>query len=829
VTVVADAAAPESVAKIAALQADARALAEVQRDLTRAARLVTLFYERPPVARPLERARRQLGAISSGDAPHPKAAEWFLDNYYLIRRVARQVEEELPRGFVRHLPQLASGPSKGRPRVDALARALVAKSAVLDLAVLRRFVDAYQQVSPLTIAELWALPTMLRATVLRHLLRFLNELHVPVHGSDLKIFHLFADHDDEPEAISLDPGVGVERSIRTLRVLDSIDWKAFFAKTNRVEAILRTDPASVYARMDFETCDSYRKVVEALAWATGRAEEDVANLAIGLANDDASDARRGHVGHFLVAGGRRLLEERIGYRPIGVDRVRRAVRSWPTVSYLLPLALLTLGPVLALSWFIAANVGRGDSRLVSIAVAAIVAVVPASAVAVAVLHSLFARLLPPCALPKLDFEKGLPGEARTLVVIPTLLGRAEDVAAMIRQIELHYLSNPDPELQFALLTDWVDAKTLQEISEKGSLLESVSQKITALNAKHASDGHGPFHLLHRHPRWNPGEDRFMGWERKRGKLEELNRLLRGDTTTSFSLHVGNPDGLLGIRFVITLDSDTELPMGSAHRLVGLLAHPLNRAVFEAGTGRVIAGYTIAQPRIETSPSSSRRTLFSRIFAGDVGFDIYTHATSELYQDLFGAGIYVGKGIYDVDAFMRSVEGCVPENALVSHDLFEGIQGRTALASDIVLFESYPSNYATYALRMHRWVRGDWQLLPWLFPRVPSGRGGFKRNDLAPIDRWKIADNLRRSMTSPLVLVLLVLSFVWLPGNAALWALGALALLVAPILPALAHGRRALLEGLSRCALAITFLAFESSVVVDAIVRTLVRKTLTRTH
>jgi cyclic beta-1,2-glucan glucanotransferase len=830
VTVVADAAAPESVAKIAALRADARALAEVQKDLARAARLVTLFYEPPPVARPLERARRHLGAISSGDAPHPKAAEWFLDNYYLIRRVARQVEEELPRGFVRHLPRLASGPSKGRPRVDALARALVAKSGmVLDLAVLRRFVEAYQQVSPLTIAELWALPTMLRATVLKHLLRFLNELHVPVQGNDLKIFHLFADHDEEPEAISLDPGVGVERSIRTLRVLDSIDWKAFFAKTNRVEAILRTDPASVYARMDFETCDSYRKVVEALAWATGRAEEEVANVAIELASNAASDARRGHVGYYLVAGGRRLLQERVGYRPIGLDRVRRAVRSWPTVSYLLPLALLTLGPVLALSWYIAANVGRGDGRLVSIAVAAIVAVVPASAVAVAILRSLFARLLPPCTLPKLDFEKGLPSETRTLVVIPTLLGRAEDVAAMTRQIELHYLSNPDPELQFALLTDWVDAKTPQEISEKSSLLESVSQKIVALNAKHGTDGHGPFHLLHRHPRWNPAEERFMGWERKRGKLEELNRLLRGDTTTSFSLHVGNPEGLLGIRFVITLDSDTELPMGSAHRLVGLLAHPLNRAVFEADTGRVIAGYTIAQPRVDTSPSSSRRTLFSRILAGDVGFDIYTHASSELYQDLFGAGIYVGKGIYDVDALMKSVEGRVPENALVSHDLFEGIQGRTALASDIVLFEGYPSNYATYALRMHRWVRGDWQLLPWLFPKVPSGRGGFRRNDLATIDRWKIADNLRRSMTSPLVLALLVLGFVWLPGNAALWALGALAMLLAPILPALARGRRALLEGLGRCALAITFLAFESSVVVDAIVRTLVRRTLTRKH
>ena len=214
----------------------------------------------------------------------------------------------------------------------------------------------------------------------------------------------------------------------------------------------------------------------------------------------------------------------------------------------------------------------------------------------------------------------------------------------------------------------------------------------------------------------------MGWERKRGKLEELNRLLRGAKDTSYTRHVGDPEGLLGVRFVITVDSDTQLPMGTARRLVGLLAHPLNRALFDEDTGRVVSGYTIVQPRVEMSPSSSRQTLFARIFAGNVGFDIYTHAVSESYQDLFGAGIYVGKGIYDVDAFMRSVEGRVPENALASHDLFEGVHGRTALATDIVLFEEYPSHYAAYARRMHRWVRGDWQLLPWLFSEVPSADG-----------------------------------------------------------------------------------------------------------
>jgi cyclic beta-1,2-glucan synthetase len=820
-----------SASKTASFEADARSLAEAQRNYERASQSSSRVFDSSQLARAFARAQKHLGTSPSRDAATEKAAEWFLDNYYLIRRVARQVEEELPPGFVRHLPQVVGGPEKGRPRVDALAQALVTKSGIaLELGVVRRFVDAYQEVSALTIAELWALPTMLRIAVLRQLLRFLDELHVPVYEGGRGGLHPQAsNHGGEGAgALTVDPGPGVERSIRALRVLDAVDWKAFFERTNRVDAILRTDPAHVYSRMDFDTCDSYRKVVEAVAWATGSAEEAVASLTITLARDSGPDERRGHVGYYLVAEGRRVLENRLGYRPRGLERVRRFATSWPTLSYLLPLALLTSVPLLGLAWRLAESVGHGSGSLLAIAVAAVVAVVPASAVAVTVLRLAFARLLPPRTLPKLDFTKGLPSEAKTLVVIPTLLGSVEDVGSIIRQLELHYLSNPDPQLQFALLTDDMDASEPRQITEETPLLDLAAPRIAALNTKHGRDGHGPFHLLHRAPQWNAAEECFMGWERKRGKLEELNRLLRGDTRTSYCRHVGDADGLLGIRFVITLDRDTDLPMGTAHRLVGLLAHPLNRAVFEEKTGRVVAGYTIVQPRVETSPSSVRQTLFSRVFAGDIGFDIYTHACSELYQDLFGSGIYVGKGIYDVDAFMRSVEGRSPENAIVSHDLFEGIHGRTALATDIVLFESYPSNYATYAMRMHRWLRGDWQLVPWLFPKVPSARGK-RRNELSVIDRWKIADNLRRSLTGPLVFALLILGWLWLPGRPWVWTLGATALYVAPFLPAMTSGGRAQLNHLWRCAFAVAFLAYEASVAVDAIVRVVLRANITRQH
>ncbi len=829
-TVVPDSVPRENSANTVALAAHARALAEAQQDVERAPGFVTHFFDASSVSRPLERAQKHLTANSSSGAGVPKVAEWVLDNYYLIHRVARQVEEELPRGFVRHLPQLAAGPKKGRPRIEALASALVAKSALmLDLTALRGFVDAYQEASPLTIAELWALPTMLRAAVLERLLGFLDELQVPVYGTEVRLFHLRPSTPESAEPSPLEPALGVERSIRALRVLDAIDWKAFFEKTNRVEAILRTDPAHIYGRMDFETCDSYRKVIETLAWATGTAEEVVANLAVALANASASDERRGHVGYYLMAEGRHALEGEIGYRLVGIERVRRAATQRPTVAYLVPLTLFTLVPLFAAAFCLSRAFGHDNGHLLSLAVALMVAVIPVSAVAVAVLQFAFARLLPPRTLPKIDFKNGLSSETRTLVVMPTLLARAEDVTEMLRRIELHYLANPDPHLQFALLTDAVDEKEPREHLERTSLLDSASDGIRGLNAKHGKNAQGPFHLLHREARWNPAEERFMGWERKRGKLDELNRLLRGDNETSYSRHVGDPAELAAIRFVITLDSDTELPMGSAHRLVGLLAHPLNRAVFDAATGRVTAGYTIVQPSIETSPSSSRETLFSRIFAGDIGFDIYTHASSDLYQDLFGSGIYVGKGIYEVDAFMRSVEGRVPENTIVSHDLFEGIHGRTALATDIVLFEGYPSNYATYAKRMHRWVRGDWQLIPWLFPNVPSAHGHKVWNKLSLIDRWKIIDNLRRSATNPLLFLLLVLGWTWLPGSVWLWTFGTLSVLLAPFLFAVTSGRRMLFEHLGRCAFAVAFLPFEAWVAVDAIAHVVVRKTITRKH
>jgi cyclic beta-1,2-glucan synthetase len=745
------------------------------------------------------------------DDPLRAPAEWFLDNYYLIGRVLRQLTEDLPRGFVAHLPVLVSGPHRGLPRIHALARALVISNGIeVDGGVLQRFISAYEQISPLTIAELWALPTMLRFSVLEGLVQCLRKLRVV---DEVAIA-------PEDPGLAIDPFSGAERAVRSLRLFSEIDWKVFFERNCHVEAILSDDPAQVYERMDFATCDAYRRAVEDIAWHARASEGSVAGLAVTMAREGTPDERRGHVGYYLVGAGRPLLEARVGYRASGLERFRRALRRSPTVAYLLALAVVTAAPLTLVGEF-ARRSGGVPWRT---AAAVLLAFVPASVVAVAFVQWLLARLVAPAALPKLDFERGLPDDARTLVAIPTLLGRIEDVDEMIRRLERHFITNPDRRLQFALLTDDLDSPTTPAISEP---LERAVRGIAALNAKHGEDGVGPFHLLHREPLWNPSEQRFMGWERKRGKLDELNRLLRGDENTSYVRRVGSPKGLEAIRFVITLDGDTHLPMGSARRMVGLLAHPLNRAVFDEA-GRVVSGYAVVQPRVEASPVGSRDTRFSTVYAGDVGFDIYTHASSDLYQDLFGSGIYVGKGIYDVDAFVRSLAGRVPENSIASHDLLEGVHARTALASDIVLFEDYPLQYAAFARRAHRWLRGDWQLMPWLLPWVPSANGGRLPNPLTLIDRWKIADNLRRSLAAPLLLLFLMAGWVGLPGAPWVWTLGAVAAALAPVLPALASSRgRA--TSLARGLLELAFLPHAASLVVDAVTRVCVRMFFTRRH
>ncbi|MCX6560203.1 MAG: hypothetical protein NTZ26_06770 [Candidatus Aminicenantes bacterium] len=760
-----------------------------------------------------------------------EAAEWLPDNFYLIQQTCRQIREDMPARFYRQLPLRSAGPLRGYPRVYALAQKLIVRQkARLDLASMTRFVRLYQDLAGLAMGELWALPVMLRLGLVEFLAQRICLLTGLPRDASLPTLVL-------PPA---EPGEEtVSDCITSLRRLATLDWRSFFESLSRVERVLRGDPAQVYARMDRETRDRYRKVVEELARATGRDEPEVARQAIDLARTPAPPAtpRTAHVGYYLIDQGRAKLESRLGYRGTWRTRLRRRILDHPTPIYLGGIGSMALVAGLGAILYASPD---GLHFWPSLAVG-LLGLIPALTVSVGLMNWIISLALPPRVLPKMDFEDDIPAGSKTLVVIPSLLSSSAEVKSLLKQIELHYLRSQGPHLYFALLTDLPDAP-LPPPAGREPLAAQASDGITALNRKYPRESSPPFYLFHRDSRWNPQEERWMGWERKRGKLHQLNRLLRGGADTAFSLKTGDLAVLPGIKYVITLDADTLMPREAAHRLVAALAHPLNRAEFAPGGNVVSAGYTLLQPGIEITSTSVDRSRFTRIFAGDVGFDLYSRAASNAYQDLFGEGSYVGKGIYEVDAFERSLAGRMPENALLSHDLIEGLHGRVGLVTDVVLYEDYPPHYFVYLRRSRRWIRGDWQLLPWLLPRVPSVGRGTIPNDLSLIGRWKILDNLRRSLLAPALLALFLAGWLGLPGSPLGWTLaGGLALAV-PVFTDFLLGSmralrgspwprvfRALRVGLMRWVLALAFILYETLLTLGGVATTLVRMFVTRKH
>ena len=429
-----------------------------------------------------------------------------------------------------------------------------------------------------------------------------------------------------------------------------------------------------------------------------------------------------------------------------------------------------------------------------------------------------------------------------MVIIPTILDSVERARDLAAHVEVQALGNLDPHIHFAILSDFKDADA-ERLPADAEILAAAADAIRALNAKHGDGGPDRFFLFHRARQWNEQEGRWMGWERKRGKIEEFNRLLRGATDTSFVLSVGDEAMLPQVRYCITLDSDTRLPRDAARQLIGIITHPLNRPSFDPAAGRVTEGYGILQPRVSVTFTSAAGSLFARLYSGHTGVDPYTSAVSDTYQDVFGEGIFTGKGLYDVDAFTAALEDSVPENALLSHDLFEGLHARVALVSDVELVDEYPSSVLAHARRQHRWIRGDWQILLWLFPFVPT-RHGFKRNSFPLISRWKILDNLRRSLVAPMLLALLVAGWTILPGAHLFWTATVVAVMASQLLPLVAQmlvGPRKAQSfpvfwrnlradtaiALAQVVLGVTFLAYHAWDTAHAIVLTLVRLAITR--
>ncbi|NOT06222.1 MAG: hypothetical protein HOP27_16645 [Anaerolineales bacterium] len=778
----------------------------------------------------LQNANTLFKSVPAKDIPVSRAGEWMLDNFYIVKQNLRLIEEDLPASFLDQLPKLNETSLQGHSRIFSLAREWIEYSQCqLDLNQTAIFVVDYQLVTPLTIGELWALPIMLRIGILERLVHATSELT----GMDAP--KSLGDITSQSDSPILENETIVANCFLSLRLLAATDWKDIFEQTSQVEQILRDDPAKIYANMDFDTRNNYRSVIEELARHSNLSEEQIALTAVEFANlvEDKSQLRKAHVGFYLLDAGRNMLENSINYQPGMSARVRNKLLSFPTFTYLGGIAVVSLLIILGLLTYAALS-GGSTAQLIVVGMLGLGLALEA---AITLVHWNVTHRIKPQSLPRMDFSEGIPLGNRTMVVVPTLLESVEELNHLLQELELYYLSNPDPQLTYALLTDFGDAPT-EEMPQDEELLALASVGIENLNKKYAQAL--PFYLFQRHRQWNPSEGVWMGWERKRGKLADFNRLLLNLGETPYTTQVGNADILSDIKYVITLDADTSLPQGSANRLIATLAHPLNHAEFAADGQSVIAGYTVLQPRVAIKPTSANRSLFSQIFAGNSGFDLYSFAVSDVYQDLFGEGSYVGKGIYDVAAFERSLAGQVRQNTLLSHDLFEGIYGRAALVTDITLYEEYPWRYMVYARRLRRWIRGDWQLLPWLFPVVHTEKG-MAPNRLSIINIWKVFDNLRRSLLPPTLLILFAAGWLFLPGSPLVWTLLVLLPSAMPIVAqTFQDARHSLRNGLplkqllrsiqlplTRWGLAVLFLPYEALLMLGAITTTLTRLLIAR--
>jgi cyclic beta-1,2-glucan synthetase len=841
----------------------------------------------------LEKAHAYFREDSNRDLTLTLASEWVLDNYYIIRQALLQIGEDLPAGFYKQLPKLAGGPLKDLPRIYAIGRmVLFFQNYMLNVIDLQAILIQVQEHVPLTMGELWALPIFLRYSLIEKLANTLEWIIHPQPSPNLPVFPpqlvetgnpFIANHTAKGDTLA--SGI-VANIILSLRTISEQNWNDFFEAVSSLERTLREDPAGIYPLMDFKTRDLYRKEIEALSFASGQEENELAKIMLDLARESSKGEAKSaeifsgrneverslnppipHVGEYLLGKSRTELEERIGYHPDVKISLRRWGMKHASAIYLgsiLLLSLLILG-LISLEIHLQEIFQSGSPlQWISVIVLAIALLVPILIVSASVVNWLITLRIEPRILPKLNFVDGIPAPFRTLVVIPALITSHREIDNLIRQLEMNFLRNPDPGLLFALLTDFGDAGS-ETLPEDEEMIRYTSAAIEKLNTQYSQSipdcdtttessvaqlleagnlardettqqssvkGAQLFYLLHRKRLWNQSERMWMGWERKRGKLHELNKLLRGKKDTSFSTvtsEMSDIAKLQCVHFVITLDADTILPRGAAKRLAGTLAHPLNHAKFDGKSGRVVSGYTILQPRMEIHPRSTNYSWFTRIFAGDIGLDLYTRAVSDAYQDLFGEGSFVGKGIYDVDAFERSVDRHIPENTVLSHDLLEGILGRAGLVTDITMIEDYPSNYVVQIKRQQRWNRGDWQLLPWL---IHPGKFRIK---FTVIDRWKMIDNLLRAMLAPSLLFIFFLGMISMPDLIGLWMAIVLLSLGIPVLTSMARSAMQTLGGESfgaafhplrwsfiRWSLAIAFLPYEAYNALDAILTTLYR-------
>ncbi len=770
------------------------------------------------------------------------AGEWLLDNFYLIEEEIRTAKRYLPKGYSKELPKLNSGALAGFPRVYDIAIEIISHSdGHVDINSLSNFISGYQKINYLTLGELWAVPIMIRLALLENLSRMAARIAVDrmdtalAHqwssrmletaeknpknlvlviadmarsnpplgsafvaefarklqwkGAELSLPLSWVEQNlagnvhtinamvlEENRKQAADQ-VSVSNSINSLRFQSKMDWREFVETMSAVEQTLRKDVNDVYTKMDFFTRDHYRHRIEKMAKTSPLSEIQMAKFAIELAHasykNDSNNQRKAHVGYYLCGPGTKSTQKKLGVRLSYVKSVREKLIDFSHSLYIAIALCITLlvGGAMIMKGYVD---GLSTVMIIPIGILSLLA---ASHLALALSNWWITIWIKPNPLPKLDFSKGIPNEDRTMVVVPTLIINVNQVEKLIEDLEVRYLANPDPNLLFALLTDFNDASS-EIMPEDDELLMSTRKRIEELNKQHGRSDSTTFFLFHRPRRWNAVGNAWMGYERKRGKLSELNQLLRGKSNDQFMLVVGDERIYTTVKYVITLDTDTQLPRDAGWKLVGLMAHPLNHPLYDEKKRRVVEGYGIVQPRIAISLHGATRSGYTRLHENDSGIDPYTRVTSDVYQDIFDEGSFIGKGIYEVDSFEKALNNRFPENRILSHDLLEGCYARCGFASDVQLYEEYPSRYSVDMNRRHRWIRGDWQIGNWFLPFVPGADRKFKKNSISALSRWKIFDNLRRSILPIALVVLLIAGWTVLPSSW-FWTIAVMLIIILP--------------------------------------------------
>ncbi|MBS1061518.1 glycosyl transferase [Gluconobacter wancherniae] len=882
------------------------------RSLARAHRVSEKGYPGNPLATRLKRNAeflRNANIVLAQDAETgvqlTPAAEWLIDNYYLVDMQIQEIGVDLPAGYYRELPKLSEGMFARLPRVFDIAWAFVSHTdSHFESESLRRFLLAYQQEQPLMIREVWAVPITLRIVLIENLrrvaesivrdqedrqaadkladrllalgsnsgsssMKLLAQINVAtlskafvvqfahrLRGQDpqkdpafLWLETLLRERGRQMDDVVQDElheqgtlNATIRNIVTSLRLAAALDWSELVERISPVSRILFE--YKPFSSMDFITRNLYASSVENLARGSNQTEISIVQKAMEMASSalslDEKDIRRADPGYYLVGEGRSLLEKELGYVPSARASIGRFCRRAGITGYSTTVTVLALA---MLAFFLSTTSDSLSGR--AIIGLALLGFIPATDAAVACVNRFAMWAVNVSALPAIELKTGIPEELRTLVVIPTLLTSPASIEELVSRLEMHYLASRDGDVYFALLTDWTDAAAESRDGD-AELLDVALEGIARLNRTHGpAAGGNRFTLFHRRRMWNESEGKWIGWERKRGKLHELNRILRGATDTSFIALQGQHLPM-NVRYVVTLDSDTRLPHEAVRRLVGKLAHPLNQPKFDPVVGRVVGGYAILQPRVTPSlPAGRRSTIFQRVFSSPNGIDPYTAAVSDLYQDMFAEGSFAGKGIYEIDAFEAALAGRVPESTLLSHDLFEGVFARAGLVTDIEVIEEFPTDYLVAASRQHRWVRGDWQLLPWIFPWVCRIRGvAMSGSPMTGIARWKMMDNLRRSLSAPMAILALFAGWFLNFHDATVWSLFIVSTIALPsLLPLLGdiiprrqwvnfHSYAAiLLDDLRRTVvttlLCLVFLADQACLMGDAIIRTLGRVFITR--